>query len=182
MPAEPAFYEEIKAVVNLLQVASWLKEDLERVLQDKAGISHAEYEVCMQLLQHGSRLPLNELAELALFSQSGITRLLDRLENKHLARRELSAEDRRLVYAVLTPQGRRRLESAMPAVRLVMSNRFGRHMSRSDLREFRRILLQVIRANGWLDERQISHEPPGGAAGAGPRKNARSEKVSPAGD
>jgi DNA-binding MarR family transcriptional regulator len=153
--------EQIGAVVNLLQVGTWLEEDLDRALRAEAGLSHAEYEAMMQLLQHGSRLPMGELADLSLFSQSGITRVVDRLERRGLVRREVPPENRRVTYAALTEEGIARLqEVGMPLARRVMAERFGRHLSEEDVTSLRRILTRVLRGNGWWDERQVHHRIP----------------------
>ena len=45
---------------------------------------------------------IHELADAIVFSRSGLSRLLDRLEREELLRRERSSNDRRGAYAVLT--------------------------------------------------------------------------------
>ena len=52
------------------------------------------------------RMRIHELADAIVFSRSGLSRLLDRLEREELLRRERSSNDRRGAYAVLTPAGR----------------------------------------------------------------------------
>src|SRR5262245_934498 len=116
--------EHVYPVVNLLQVATLLREELDEGLRAGAGVSLAEHDALMQLIQHGPRMPLGELADLVLFTQSGITRLVDRLERKGLARREFSAEDRRITFAALTDEGRAKLEQTMPLVRRIIGTRF----------------------------------------------------------
>lgn len=149
--------EHVYPVVNLLQVAALLKEELDAGLNAGAGVSIAEHDALMQLLQHGPRMPLGELAELVLFTQSGITRLVDRLERKGLALRENSTEDRRITFAALTDQGRTRLDQTMPLVRRIIGTRFSAFVSDQDASELRRILLTLLRGNEWWDERQYSH-------------------------
>lgn len=151
----------IWAVVNLLQAAAWLREELNSALLEAAGVSLAEQEAMVRLLHHGPRVPLGHLAQLVLFTQSGVTRLIDRLEAKGYVRRELSSEDRRLTYAALTDDGRRKLvEEINPIVARVVSERFTRHLEPDEIVELRRILLALIRANGWWDERRHAPEPP----------------------
>jgi Transcriptional regulators len=50
---------------------------------------------------------LQELEERSLFTRSGLTRLVDRIEAAGLVRREPVPGDRRGVRVVLTPEGRR---------------------------------------------------------------------------
>ncbi len=166
---------QIAAVVNLLQVGSWVENELDRSLRAEAAVSHAEYEVMMQVLQHGSRLPMGELAELSLFSRSGITRVVDRLERKGLLRREYPPQNRRVTYAVLTEAGTARLRDVgMPLVRRVMADRLGRHLSEAEVLTLRRILIKVLRGNGWWDERQVHHRTlPGARSRSRPARTSR---------
>jgi DNA-binding MarR family transcriptional regulator len=150
--------EQIGTVVKLLQVGNWLEGEIDRRLRSEAGVSHAEYEVLMQLLQHGHRLTMKELSELSLFSQSGITRVVDRLVQKGLVRRDLPAKNRRVVYAVLSPAGEDLLERrAMPLVRKTMTELVSQHLSVENARTFDAILVALLRGNGWWDERQVPH-------------------------
>jgi DNA-binding MarR family transcriptional regulator len=57
-------------------------------------------------------LRMQELEERALFTRSGLTRLVDRIEAAGLVRREPVPGDRRGVRVVLTPEGRRRHDAA----------------------------------------------------------------------
>jgi DNA-binding MarR family transcriptional regulator len=147
-------------VVNLLQAATMLRAELEAALTSEVGFTLAEHDVMMSLLHHGARLPMGELAELVMFSQSGITRLVDRLERKGFVRREFSPDDRRLCYGVLTQAGERKLrKEAMPLVDRIVTDRFTRHVSDEDAAQLRRILLDVLRGNGWWDERRRTQGP-----------------------
>ena len=51
-------------------------------------------------------LRMNELAERILYSKSGLTRVVDRLEDAGLVRRVRPENDRRSILVVLTDQGR----------------------------------------------------------------------------
>jgi DNA-binding MarR family transcriptional regulator len=142
-------------VVNLLQTATRLREELETSLSERVGFSLAEHDVMMSLLHAGGRLPMGELAELVMFSQSGITRLVDRLERRGFLARELSPDDRRVWRAVLTKAGEAKLRNdAMPLVERIVTERFSRHVSNREADTLRRILLDVLRGNGWWDERR----------------------------
>ncbi len=57
---------------------------------------------------------MSELARSVLLSQSGVTRLVDRLEARGLVVRAPCAEDRRVLWAQMTDEGRRRLAEARP--------------------------------------------------------------------
>jgi DNA-binding MarR family transcriptional regulator len=59
-------------------------------------------------------LRMSELADAALLTRSGMTRLVDRLERQGLVRRERCGTDGRGTYAVITPEGTARFAEARP--------------------------------------------------------------------
>ena len=75
----------------------------------KAGMPSMDwYDVLWALERAGSqRLRLSEVADLLTTSRPNFTRLLDRLEEAGLVVRERSVEDRRTVYALITPEGKK---------------------------------------------------------------------------
>ena len=60
------------------------------------------------------RLRMSDLAIQAALSNSGLTRIVDRLEVAGLVRRESSATDRRVTYVALTKRGTERIVAVMP--------------------------------------------------------------------
>jgi DNA-binding MarR family transcriptional regulator len=95
---------------------------LEKALQDEHGLGVSEFEVLEQLAggdreQHR----MQELAESVFLSQSALSRLIGRLESEGLVSRAICSEDRRGIYACLTPEGRGRYEAARPAQRRVLA-------------------------------------------------------------
>lgn len=84
---------------------------LDAVLLNKEGISLSAFEVLRWLAQApDSRMRMSELADRVLLSRSGITRLVDHLVAQGLIERQRSQGDARGAEAVLTDQGRERLE------------------------------------------------------------------------
>jgi DNA-binding MarR family transcriptional regulator len=70
-------------------------------------------------------LRIQELQAGSLFTPSGITRLVDRIEAAGLVRRERVVGDRRGVLVVLTPEGRRRHDEAFRAHIPLLEREFG---------------------------------------------------------
>jgi DNA-binding MarR family transcriptional regulator len=99
---------------------------LEKVLQDEHGLGVSEFEVLERLAtpdkdQHR----MQELADAVYLSQSALSRLIGRLEAEGLVSRAICSEDRRGIYACLTPTGRERYESARPTQRQVLAEMLG---------------------------------------------------------
>jgi DNA-binding MarR family transcriptional regulator len=85
-----------------------------RRLQEHSGISLAFLDVLSRLYDAPDRrLRMQELQRQSLFTRSGMTRLVDRVEEAGLVRRERVEGDRRGVFVSITPEGARLYEEAM---------------------------------------------------------------------
>lgn len=90
-----------------------LSRALDEALESQSNLPLLTYEVLARLAEApGRRLRMQELADLLPLTKSGLTRLLDRMEQAGLARREMCPSDRRGTFAALTREGREALERA----------------------------------------------------------------------
>ena len=104
---------ELLAWRGLLHVYAQLSKALDAQLVAEHGLPLTSYEVLMYLSDaDGGRMRMNELADSVLLSRSGLTRLVDRLEREGYLERCSCAHDARGAFAVLTPAGREKVESA----------------------------------------------------------------------
>lgn len=72
-----------------------------------AGLSMSDFDVLIRLARSaGQRLRMTDLATQTALSTSGITRVVDRLEQRGLVRREICPSDRRGSFTVVTEAGR----------------------------------------------------------------------------
>lgn len=112
---QPLNEREMAAWRALLRAHSTVVRRLAAELESETGLSLPAYEVLVNLSEApGERLRMSELAVRAVLTPSGMTRVVDRLCCDGLVRRDRCAPDGRVVYAVLTSAGRRRLERAYP--------------------------------------------------------------------
>ena len=92
-----------------------LKAIFERRLEADVGLPVQWFEVLLRLARTpGHRLRMSELAAQSSVTPSGLTRVVDRLCDAGLVTRQSCPEDRRSWYAVLTPEGLERIETAVP--------------------------------------------------------------------
>ena len=85
--------------------------EVSRDLEVGQGLSLVALDVLSRLYDAPDRrLRMQELQDRLLFTYSGVTRLVDRIEHDGLVRRERVPTDRRGVYAVLTDEGARMYE------------------------------------------------------------------------
>jgi len=88
----------------------------DRALSAESELSPAQWHALDALWERGA-LSMNELAEELRSSQSTLTRIVDQLEKKNLARRRPAREDRRKVEVQLTPQGEESHEQLEDSIR-----------------------------------------------------------------
>ena len=82
-------------------------------LRAQSGLTLSSFEVLFELTRApGNRLRMAELADRLLFTRSGVTRLVDRLEREGYVERSDCAHDGRGIYAILTEQGFDAFETA----------------------------------------------------------------------
>jgi DNA-binding MarR family transcriptional regulator len=85
-----------------------LSLELTRRMETELGVSLTEHGSLFELSSApGHRLRLQELGDRLGISPSSVTRVVDRLEERDWVRREMPAENRRTIYAVASPAGRR---------------------------------------------------------------------------
>jgi DNA-binding MarR family transcriptional regulator len=92
---------------------------LDRELREQHDLSPVEYEVLEQL--GTSECRMQEVAGAVHLNQSTCSRVVARLEEEGLAERAMCSNDRRGIYAIITDEGRKRLEAAAPTYRRVLA-------------------------------------------------------------
>ena len=104
---------ELRAWQALLHAYHAVIRTLDRELQEEHDLTLAAYDVLLRLARTPERaLRMSDLAERVLLSPSGVTRLVDRLEARGLARRHEDPDDGRVAMAHLTPAGSRLIRIA----------------------------------------------------------------------
>jgi DNA-binding MarR family transcriptional regulator len=107
--------EEQKAWRAWLYSSMLLHDRLDRELTHETGISHAYYEILVQLSEApGRMLRMSQLADRSLSSRSRLSHAVTRLEERGWVRRQVCEEDARGQLAVLTDEGFAALEAAAP--------------------------------------------------------------------
>jgi DNA-binding MarR family transcriptional regulator len=104
--------EQLAAWRTFLTCAFALIDILDAELRAESDLTLRWYDVLVQLEEAERPLPMNELASRILSSKSGLTRVVDRMEEAGLVRRERPSRDRRVIEVVLTEQGSAALKSA----------------------------------------------------------------------
>jgi DNA-binding MarR family transcriptional regulator len=98
-----------------LRAHARVERRLDEDLRSRHGLSLQEYETLLHLAESPERrLRMGRLADSLLLSKSGVTRLVDRLEDDGLVERTSCSSDARGAEATLTRLGLARLRAAAP--------------------------------------------------------------------
>jgi DNA-binding MarR family transcriptional regulator len=124
---------------SALALADVLDAELER----DAGIPLRWYDILVQLEETPGGLRMNELAERILYSKSGFTRVVDRMEGAGLVHRVRPENDRRSILVVLSDQGRKTMKEARRHHRQGIEQHFFRHLAESDIKALTRAFEKV---------------------------------------
>jgi DNA-binding MarR family transcriptional regulator len=104
--------------------------EVERKLEEHSGISLAFLDALSRLYDApGGQLRMQDLQERSLFTHSGMTRLVDRIEAAGLVRRESVPGDRRGVSVVIAGKGKRLYEKAITRHRADLEEAFASRLT-----------------------------------------------------
>ena len=135
--------ERLRAWRLYFESALALQDVLDAELERDVGISLRWYDALVHLEETPDGLRMNELAERILYSKSGFTRVVDRMEEAGFLRRVRPENDRRSILVILTDQGRNTLEQARRHHRHAIEQHFSRHLTDTDIRALTRALEKV---------------------------------------
>ena len=105
-----------KAIVAVIKTADLIVRLMDRKLIG-LGLSHQQYNVLRIVRGAGAAgIPTLAIGERLIECAPGMTRLLDRLEEKGMVRRERCKQDRRQVLCYITGKGEQLLAELQPLV------------------------------------------------------------------
>ena len=155
MPMETALDKKrLAAWQAFLRAYTTVIPSLECELREAGGLPLVWYNVLMHLQEDPTgALRLQDLAEAVVLSQSGLTRLLDRMAEAGLIERKPCPHDRRGAYAVLTPAGKAALEQARPIYLRGIDQHFMQYLTEEDVQALTRAFLKILAAEEVMSDK-----------------------------
>jgi DNA-binding MarR family transcriptional regulator len=120
-----------------------LVDVLDTELQEAAGIPQRWYDVLVHLEESPDGIAMTELADQILYSKSGFTRLIDRMQEAELVSRVRPPNDRRSILVTITDQGTRTMQDARRHHRDGIERHFSRHLTDTDTKALTRALEKI---------------------------------------
>jgi DNA-binding MarR family transcriptional regulator len=138
---EQAIPSAVRAWTRLLRASASTTRLLSAELQESHGLTINDFEALLVLSRaEEGRLKRVELARNLMLTPSGITRLLQGLENAGFVERASCESDLRITYAQLTDAGRDKLKAASVAHIASIRALFEEHFERDELDSIAEIL------------------------------------------
>jgi DNA-binding MarR family transcriptional regulator len=118
---------------------------IDRQLTSAGKIPLQWYDVLIELYEAPERkLRMRELADKVVLSKSGLTRLVDRLEETGYLKRDLDPNDRRSFFASITPEGIDALRDAWVIYSKGIEQYFGKHLSEEEAQLLSKLFLKML--------------------------------------
>lgn len=142
--------QQLNTWMMLTRTQQWISQQLahDMWVEDHARITW--YETLMHLYyapvpDYGLRM--QDLSDLVVLSNSGMTRLIDRLVEEGLCERHVYEENRREVYVVITDEGKQWLKGLIPRHQARVLRYFAQHVSEEEQFNLKEILERLQTAN-----------------------------------
>jgi DNA-binding MarR family transcriptional regulator len=140
--------ERLAAWAELHRADGLIRTELNRRLEAAAQTTLLEHEAIHRLvIAPGRRLTMFELADALMVSRSGVTRLIDRLEDRGWVARRVAPHDRRVVRAELTREGAAAFAHMGTVFAAAFEARFGGVLDDADVAALRRVLARLLAAS-----------------------------------
>ncbi|MEK5520910.1 MarR family transcriptional regulator [Heyndrickxia sporothermodurans] len=104
--------DELKGVTVILRASQAIQEVIRKDVANY-GLNPTEFSV-LELLYHKGDQPIQMIGKKVLISSGSITYVVDKLEQKKYVRRQGCPEDRRVIYTVLTNEGKALMDKIFP--------------------------------------------------------------------
>lgn len=144
---------------RLVDVGQMVEGRVAGELESTTGLPLEWFETLLHIYEaDGARVQQQELGRYSRLSQSAISRMVSRMEDGGLIRREQMSEDRRNLYVMLTDSGRDALLRAAPIYNTAVQDQFGRWISDSEAATLNTALEKVC-APTKESRGEIEHHP-----------------------
>ena len=125
--------ERLRAWRLYLESALALIDVLGADMERDSGLPIRWYDVLIHLEDAPDGVRMNEIADRILYSKSGLTRVIDGMEQSGLVRRVRPDDDRRSIFVSLTEEGRETMQRARLQHRHWIEQHFSRHLDDDDI-------------------------------------------------
>jgi DNA-binding MarR family transcriptional regulator len=148
--------ERLRAWRLFFETALALIDVLDNDFEHDAGFPIQWYDVLVHIEDAPDGLRMNDIAGRILYSKSGLTRVVDRMEKAGLVRRVIPENDRRSIFVVQTDKGREAMTRARRQHHDWIAEHFSSPLADTDIKALTRALEKLNAHMGTLRPGRIS--------------------------
>jgi DNA-binding MarR family transcriptional regulator len=142
---DPRTTEARALLSDLVRAVNLTLPQVEAPFARELGVGIVELDMLAVLkAAPGGRLAMGQLGKNLTISTASVTRIAGRLETSGYLQRVNSTDDRRVVFAVITPTGRSLLKRARPVAGPALDEAIGRHYTLDEIHELRSLLARLL--------------------------------------
>lgn len=140
---DPSITKQQRMVIDIIHTAAWVDVRISSILK-KYGITHPQFNI-LKNIQAAFPEPLSvkEIKDSIMFTNSDVTRLVDRLVNKDLLIRNVCPVNRRKMDVSITPKATHILNEITDEFRLKFGNFFEKEVSVEESLQTSEILRKI---------------------------------------
>lgn len=140
--------QELQTWLTFLRGQSWLNQQLahDMLIEDRVRITW--FDVLVHLERSGTGLRMQDLCEQVILSNSGMTRVVDRLIEEGYVVRDFSDQDRREVYVNITESGRELLSRLKTNHQARIRNYFLQYANPEEQATIQRVFQRILDSRG----------------------------------
>lgn len=127
-------HEQLQAWRLFFDASLAIFDVLESEMEHDSGMNFLTYGVLIHIEDEPDGLRMNEIADRVLYSKSGFTRVVDRLEKQGFVRRIRPENDRRSIFVAITEDGRAAMEKARALHRHGIEQHFAQQLTDTDIK------------------------------------------------
>ncbi len=139
-------HQYMKPWALLIHAGSIMLNRFDEAISESPGLSALEHEFLSQISLAKGKARMIDLANNLWVSKAGVTKVIDRLEQRGLVARSASPDDRRVTVLSLTESGRGSLAESRRRLRALVRESFAGPLTESDLDQLGRILEKLLRS------------------------------------
>lgn len=132
--AETLHPEQLATYFSLMEAVSLLQYAVQQQLRTDGDLSYVQFEILAHLADAQRPLTMTDLADVVVYSRSGLTHQAGLLERSGLITRASSSADQRAVVVTITEAGRGRLADVLPGHVEVVHGLLFESLSERDVR------------------------------------------------
>lgn len=136
-------HPNLQMIVDILKTGDCIDNVVSKTLKP-FNITHVQYNI-LRILRgvHPEPLYVGEVKNRLLFTNSDITRLLDRMIDKGIVERNVCQENRRKIEVRITDEGLQLLLDSTPEVEVALNHSFTASISEQEAENMSKLLVKI---------------------------------------